>query len=75
MTTKTTVPITLKRMCITAVRFEFVFVPIVERRKINAINANYEKLKEIAFDSSTKSYEYHLLKPEINYNYRIRWER
>jgi len=48
---------------------------IVERKRINSISANYEKLKEIAFDSSTKSYEYHLLKPEINYNYRIRWER
>ncbi len=48
---------------------------ILERKKINAINSNYEKLKEIAFDNITKSYEYHLLKPEINYNYRIRWER
>lgn len=49
---------------------------ILERNKINAINStNYEKLKEIAFDNTTKSYEYHLLKPEINYNYRIRWER
>ena len=37
MTTKTTVPITLKRMCITAVRFEFVFVPIVERSAVTQV--------------------------------------
>lgn len=48
---------------------------IVERKKINSISTNYEKIKEIAFDSCTKSYEYHLLKPEINYIYRVRWER
>lgn len=34
----------------------------------------YEKIKEIAFDNLSKSYEYHLLNPEIGYYYRIRWE-
>lgn len=47
---------------------------ILERCKINSsIHGNYEKIKEIAFDNKSKSYEYHLLNPDIQYFYRIRW--
>jgi len=48
---------------------------ILERKAINSIRGNYEKILEISFDSHTKSYEYHLLKPDLNYVYRIRWIR
>ncbi len=48
---------------------------ILERQKLNSIGHNYQKIKEIPFDNTTKSYEFHLLKPEIGYNYRIIWER
>ena len=48
---------------------------ILERKKVDSIRGNYEKLIEIPFDDKTKSYEYHLLKPELNYEYRICWER
>lgn len=49
---------------------------ILERRIMNStIITDFEKVKEIAFDKKTKSYEYHLLKPEINYFYRIRWSK
>lgn len=47
----------------------------LERKRIDSINDNYDKIREIAFDPTTKSYEYHLLKPELGYIYRIRWER
>lgn len=47
----------------------------LERKKLNSINDNYEVIREIPFDGSTKSYEYHLLKPQIGYIYRIRWVR
>lgn len=47
---------------------------ILEKSKINSIvSASFEKIKEIPFDVTTKSYEYHLLNPEIGYYYRIRW--
>ncbi|WP_281297822.1 hypothetical protein [Flavobacterium limnophilum] len=48
---------------------------ILEKRKIDSINTNFEKVTEIGFDSVTKSYEYHLLKPDLNFIYRIIWER
>lgn len=48
---------------------------ILEKRKINSINSNFEKVAEIGFDNVTKSYEYHLLKPDLNFIYRIVWER
>lgn len=48
---------------------------ILERKLINAIESKFEKLAEISFDSTTKSYEYHLLKPTLGYIYRIRWNR
>lgn len=39
------------------------------------IRAKFQHLREIPFDATTKSYEYHLLKPEIGYYYRISWEK
>lgn len=55
---------------------EFSKNAILEKRKItSAINASFEKIKEISFDSTTKSYEYHLLNPEIGYYYRISWKK
>lgn len=49
---------------------------VLERRKINAdVSASFEKIREIAFDKDIKSYEYHLLNPEIGYYYRIRWDK
>lgn len=49
---------------------------ILERRKINAdVSISFEKIREIPFDKDIKSYEYHLLNPEIGYYYRIRWDK
>lgn len=49
---------------------------IIQRRKINTnVNAQYEEIEQIAFCKITKSYEYHLVNPEINYFYRIIWTR
>ncbi len=48
---------------------------VLEKRKINSINSNFEKVEEIGFDNITKSYEYHLLKPDLGFIYRIIWER
>ena len=49
---------------------------ILERCKMNSnMSSNFEKIKEIAFDKNTKSYEYHLLNPEVQYYYRITWEK
>ena len=48
---------------------------ILEYRKINSIKNEFKKIKEIAFDKETKSYEHHLLNPEVGYIYRIRWKR
>jgi hypothetical protein len=48
---------------------------ILEKRKIVSINSNFEKVTEIGYDSITKSYEYHLLKPDLGYVYRISWKR
>lgn len=48
---------------------------ILQRKRISSgVNTNFEKIKEIAFDKVTKSYEYHLLNPEIGYYYQISWE-
>lgn len=48
----------------------------IERKKINSTTSRgFEKIQEIAFDTITKSYEHHLLNPEIGYYYRISWER
>jgi len=48
---------------------------ILERRKINSVSQGFEKIKEIAFDTTSKSYEYPLLNPELGYIYRITWKR
>ena len=56
MTTKTTVPITLKRMCITAVRFEFVFVPIVERSAVTQVPIFWPKIIYTANESLKYAY-------------------
>jgi hypothetical protein len=48
---------------------------ILERRKINSISQSFKKIKEIAFDKISKSYEYPLLNPELGYIYRITWKR
>lgn len=48
---------------------------IIERRKIDSASQTFEKVREIAFDKTSKSYEYPLLNPELGYIYRIRWDR
>lgn len=48
---------------------------ILERRKIDSISVNFEKIKEISFDTNSKSFEYHLLNPDLGYIYRFSWER
>lgn len=45
------------------------------KRKINAIDAEFELQKEIHFDNTSKSYELHLLKPDIGYIYKLSWKR
>lgn len=48
----------------------------VERVPINSkIAVEYEKIKDVPFDLTSKSYEYHLLNPEVGYKYRIAWTR
>jgi len=48
---------------------------ILERRKINSVSQGFEKIGEIAFDKTSKSYEYPLLNPELGYIYRMVWKR
>ncbi len=49
---------------------------ILTRCKMNSkMSAKFEKIKEIEFDKTTKSYEYHLLNPDVQYYYRITWEK
>jgi hypothetical protein len=48
---------------------------VLERKKIDSVSQNFIELKEIAFDLNSKSYEHHLLNPEVGYIYRLRWER
>ncbi|CAM4178941.1 MULTISPECIES: hypothetical protein [Flavobacterium] len=48
----------------------------LEKRKIDSdVSATFDKIREIPFDRNTKSYEYHLLNPEIGFYYRISWEK
>lgn len=55
---------------------EFSQNAILEKRKMNTdVSASFDKIREIPFDSNTKSYEYHLLNPEIGFYYRISWEK
>lgn len=47
----------------------------LQKRKIDAIDAKFITEKEIHFDNTSKSYEWHLLKPTIGFVYRLKWER
>lgn len=49
---------------------------ILEKRRIDSVlSVSFEKIREIPFDAVTKTFEYHLLNPEIGYFYRIRWNK
>jgi len=49
---------------------------VLEKCKITSVvSSTFEKIREIPFDSITKSYEYNFLNPEIGYFYIIRWEK
>jgi hypothetical protein len=49
---------------------------ILERQELNTkISDNFEKIADVSFDNATKSYEYHLLNPEIGFLYRLSWEK
>lgn len=49
---------------------------ILEKCKIDSgVSPGFKPMREIPFDKLTKSYEYHLLNPEIGYYYRISWEK
>lgn len=46
------------------------------RKKINSmIGAGYERIESIQFKGGCKSYEYHLVNPEIGYYYKIEWKK
>lgn len=46
------------------------------RRKIDSCNiTGFEILESVSFDMKLKSYEYHLINPEVGYFYRIEWEK
>lgn len=47
----------------------------LQRRKLDSIASTYEELLHIPFDFQTKSFEYQLINPEVNYFYRIIWVR
>lgn len=47
----------------------------IERKKIDAVTQNFNKIREIPFDKISKSYEFPLLNPELGYIYRISWKR
>ena len=49
---------------------------ILRRKKFNSeIQRDFELLADVPFDTRTKSYEYHLLNPEVGYIYELLWER
>ena len=48
---------------------------VIERRKIESASQTFTEVKQVAFDKTSKSYEYPLLNPELGYIYRIRWDR
>jgi hypothetical protein len=49
---------------------------VLKRKLLNSdVPSNYEDIKSIPFDSLSKSYEHHLLRPEIGYCYKIEWEK
>jgi len=49
----------------------------LKRRKIKTQtgSTDYQILETISFDETCKSYEYHLLEPEVGYFYRIEWKK
>ena len=49
----------------------------LKRKKINSQtgSTDYNTLKTISFEETCKSYECHLLEPEVGYFYRIEWEK
>lgn len=49
---------------------------ILERQLLDTkVPEKFEKLVDVSFDVKTKSYEYHLLNPEVGYLYRLSWEK
>jgi hypothetical protein len=50
---------------------------VLKKRKINNQTGNviYETIESVAFNNFCKSYEYHLLEPEVGYFYRIEWQK
>ena len=49
---------------------------ILERQELDTKVADkFEKITDVYFDKATKSYEYHLLNPQIGYLYRLSWEK
>ena len=47
----------------------------VAQRKIESASQTFTEVRQVAFDKTSKSYEYPLLNPELGYIYRIRWDR
>ncbi len=46
------------------------------KRKINSVTpAQYTPISSVEFDKGSKSYEYHLIAPEVGYFYRLAWEK
>lgn len=46
------------------------------KRKIDtAIPAEYIPISSVEFDKESKSYEYHLIAPEVGYFYRLEWKK
>lgn len=41
----------------------------------SSVRTDFEDIKTVPFDASTKSYQYDLINPEVGYFYRIIWER
>lgn len=48
---------------------------IIERVRNHSDVRNFERIRSIAFDKDTKTYDFHLLDPEVNCMYRIAWEK
>ncbi len=56
---------------------EFKTPAILKRKKINhQIGGQaYAEIKSVSFNRDCKTYEYHLIEPEIGYFYRLEWEK
>jgi len=44
-------------------------------RTSNSGAQTFNEVRQVAFDKTSKSYEYPLLNPELGYIYRIKWNR